>query len=97
MKGIGKLARDIDMTIPTGLGMEQFLNVIMDTQPVLIATIVNVILNTLLIPIWGLEEAAMTNAASTITRNMLLGIRVHRRLGIYPGAFGTFSFRRSES
>ncbi len=98
MKGIGELAKDIGAKVLTGLDVGQFVNVaagsvglilIMtghedDTfKGLVVATIANVILNALLIPIWGLEGAAAANAVSMIIWNILLGIRVHRRLGIY--------------
>ena len=104
MKSIGKLAKDIGTRTLTILSVGQFMNVVAvsvglilimtghedDTfEGLAIVTIANVILNVLLIPIWGLKGAAVANAVSTIIWNILLGMRVvHRRLGIYPSTFG---------
>jgi len=57
------------------------------------AAVINVTLSVLLIPICGLEGAAVASAVSTATWNILLTIQVYRNLGIYPSALG-FSRRQ---
>lgn len=59
-----------------------------------ICALLNVILNALLIPLWGLNGAAIATTSSTITWNLLLAIWVYRRLGIYPTALGRIRLRR---
>ena len=49
---------------------------------VAISAVINVILNSLLIPQWGVEGAATATAISTIIWNVLLVIFVRQRLGI---------------
>ncbi len=61
-----------------------------------VATIANIILNIFLIPFWGLEGAAIASGVSMIIWNILLGIRVHRKLDISPSAIGVFSYRRDQ-
>ncbi|HEX9703637.1 MAG TPA: polysaccharide biosynthesis C-terminal domain-containing protein, partial [Gemmatimonadales bacterium] len=46
------------------------------------ASIVNMILSALLIPMWGIEGAAVASATSVIARNITLAIRVRNRLGL---------------
>jgi len=53
-----------------------------------IAATVNVILNAILIPKWNLEGAAIATSSSMILWNVLLAIRVYRRLGINSTALG---------
>lgn len=53
-----------------------------------IAALVNVLLNATLIPVWGIEGAAVANAVSTIAWNILLMAWAYRRLGICTNAFG---------
>ncbi len=50
--------------------------------------LLNVVLNLALIPIWGLEGAAIATAASLIIWNLLFVILVYRRLGIHASALG---------
>jgi O-antigen/teichoic acid export membrane protein len=56
---------------------------------VALSALVNVALNALLIPRWGMNGAAAASAASLITWNVLLAILVHRRLGLHSTALGT--------
>ncbi len=53
-----------------------------------LSTVVNVLLNALLIPVWAIEGAAMATSAALILWNVLLMILVYRRLGINPTALG---------
>ncbi len=53
-----------------------------------ISTVLNVGLNTLLIPGWGIKGAAMATSSSMILWNFLLAVRVYKRLGIDPTALG---------
>lgn len=52
------------------------------------STILNVILNALLIPRWGIEGAAIATASSTILLNVENTIWVRKKLGIHCTAFG---------
>lgn len=53
-----------------------------------IGTAVNGVLNVLLIPLWGIEGAAVAVATSLITWNLVLAGFVRRRLGISSTALG---------
>lgn len=59
-----------------------------------ISAVLNVILNALLIPRWGIEGAAVATASSMILWNLLLSIWVYKRLGIHSTALGKVSLRR---
>ncbi len=52
-----------------------------------IAVAVNLALNLALIPVWGVNGAALGAAANTILWNALLAFRVYRKLGIRPTMF----------
>ena len=52
------------------------------------STILNVVLNALLIPKWGLEGAAIATASSTILLNLENTIWARKKLGIHCTAFG---------
>ncbi len=58
-----------------------------------IAAVMNVALNALLIPVWGIEGAAIATAISVATWNILLAVWVYQRLGIYTTAAGSFGLR----
>jgi len=60
-----------------------------------ISASLNVVLNAILIPLWGLEGAATATTTSMIVWNILLAIWVYKRLGIHSTAFGKISLRRS--
>ena len=60
-----------------------------------IAAAVNVTLNVLLIPLWGIEGAAIATAISLMTWNILLAVWVYRRLGIYTTAAGSLGLRNT--
>jgi len=53
-----------------------------------IAALTDVVLSALLIPIWGMNGAAIANAVSMTTWNILLVIWVYNKLGIHPTALG---------
>ncbi len=53
-----------------------------------IAVAVNVAVNLALIPVWGVDGAAVGAAANIVLWNTLLAIRVFRKLGIRPTAAG---------
>lgn len=55
-----------------------------------ISAALNVILNALLIPKWGVAGAAIATASSMITWNILLGIWVYKTLGIHSTVLGEF-------
>jgi len=55
---------------------------------VAIAAVVNVALNAILIPLWGMNGAATATATSLVVWNLILAVQVVRRLGIYPTALG---------
>lgn len=52
------------------------------------STLLNVLLNLLLIPRWGIEGAAYASTASTIMRNTVAAAFAYRRLGISSTALG---------
>ena len=53
-----------------------------------VSAVVNVVLNAVLIPQFGVVGAAVATATSTILWNVLLIIEVYRKLGIDSTAFG---------
>jgi O-antigen/teichoic acid export membrane protein len=58
-----------------------------------ISTTMNLVLNALFIPKFGIEGAATATAISMIAWNIILSIQVYRRLGIYATALGKLSFK----
>lgn len=59
-----------------------------------VAAVVNVILNAVLIPLYGAIGAAIATATSTVIWNAILIVEVYRRLGIASTAFGGLTWRR---
>jgi O-antigen/teichoic acid export membrane protein len=55
-----------------------------------IGAVLNVILNALLIPKYGIEGAAVATATSTVVWSMLMAWLVYKRTGIYSTVFGAF-------
>lgn len=53
-----------------------------------IASLLNLLLNLALVPIWDIEGAAVANAASMSVWNILLAGWVHKRLGLCPSIIG---------
>jgi O-antigen/teichoic acid export membrane protein len=51
----------------------------------LFSALANVILNFALIPLFGISGAATATATSILIRNVIMGVQVHRRLGLVPG------------
>lgn len=58
-----------------------------------ISAILNIVLNAILIPLWGLEGAAVATASSMMVWNLLLAVQVYRRLGIHTTALGKIGSR----
>jgi O-antigen/teichoic acid export membrane protein len=50
--------------------------------------LLNVVLNALFIPRWGIEGAAIATAITAVLRNALLVFRSYTRIGIHTTAFG---------
>jgi O-antigen/teichoic acid export membrane protein len=57
--------------------------------------VLNIILNGLLIPVWGLEGAALATAVSKILWTLLMTMRVYQKLGIHPTILGRTGLRSS--
>ncbi len=57
---------------------------------VFIGAILNIILNAVLIPIWGINGAAVATAISTIVWNLILSFYVRKRLTISPNIIYDF-------
>jgi len=51
------------------------------------SAILNIVLNTVLIPAYGLTGAAIATVIATVVRTLLLSLVVHRNLGLNPTAF----------
>lgn len=62
-----------------------------------LGAIVNVIGNAVMIPLYGINGAAVATGLSTVVWNVALGILVYRRLGINPTMFGRLRGRRQEA
>ena len=58
------------------------------------STVVNIFLNLLLIPRWGIEGAAVASTASVIMRNAVAAVLAFRRTGIYSTALGPLGRKR---
>ena len=58
-----------------------------------ISTALNLLLSLLLVPVAGIEGAAIASMSSLIGWNLLLAVFVHRRLGITSGIFGDLGGR----
>jgi O-antigen/teichoic acid export membrane protein len=58
-----------------------------------IAALLNIILNAVFIPFWGVEGASAATAISLVTWNVILAVLVHRRLGLHSGAWGQVTRR----
>ncbi len=59
-----------------------------------IGAVINVGLNATLIPIFGLEGAAVATMSSLVVSNLITAVWVYRKLGIYPGILGRGLFGR---
>jgi O-antigen/teichoic acid export membrane protein len=62
---------------------------------VLVATVLNVVLNLVLIPRFGIEGAAVATLISTVTWNVLLWWSVRRQLGLDSSVLGLWTWRRA--
>ena len=85
--GAGSVNEILNMTgneMDTALGMT-------------IGAVTNVLLNVMLIPKWGIEGAALATGISLIVWNLILIIRVQKRLGIDSTALGISRVRRTNS
>ncbi len=60
-----------------------------------ISAVLNVILNALLIPKWGIAGAAIATASSMITWNILLAVWVYKTIGIHSTALGIIALRKN--
>lgn len=58
-----------------------------------LSAVMSVALNALLIPQWSTEGAALATALCMAFWNLLLAVRVRKRLGIYPTALGRIPIR----
>lgn len=58
-------------------------------QGVAISAIINIILNSLFIPIWGIEGAAIATITSLLIWNLLLSYKVLKHTGLHASALGT--------
>jgi len=61
------------------------------------SAIVNIVLNAILIPLWGLNGAAIATTSSMVLWNILLAIWVYKRIGIHSTALGEICFFRKIS
>lgn len=59
-----------------------------------ISAVLNVILNLILIPKWGMAGAATATATSMVLWNVLLAVSVYRSIGIHSTALGEIKFGR---
>jgi len=62
-----------------------------------IAAAVNMALNVILIPLWGIEGAAIATATSLIIWNIILLMRVREKLGLNSTALGKISKKENTS
>ena len=57
--------------------------------------VLSVVLNGALIPIWGVEGAAIAASASMMAQNLFMVLLVHRRIGIHSTALGRISLKNN--
>jgi O-antigen/teichoic acid export membrane protein len=60
-----------------------------------VSAVLNLILNAILIPGWGMEGAAVATAASTVVWNILMAIALYQRSGIHSTILGKLGLRWS--
>jgi O-antigen/teichoic acid export membrane protein len=58
------------------------------TKAIVAGTLINFVLNLILIPKWGIEGAALATGASIIVMSSLLTFTAYKKLGIYSSAAG---------
>jgi O-antigen/teichoic acid export membrane protein len=81
--GTGQLINASVGSVGTFLSMTGHEN---DTlRAIAVAAVANVILNGLLIPLYGLAGAAIATMSATILWNAMMALSVHKRLGLVPG------------
>lgn len=76
--GVGSVGLVLNMT-----GNEKF-----TALGVGLGAVLNITLNAVLIPLYGIEGAAIATATSLIAWNLMLWVLVRRRTGLRPSAFG---------
>lgn len=64
-------------------------------RAVMIGAVLNVILNLVLIPLWGINGAALSGTLTLMLWNLVMWRAVHRHLGIESMAFNLFSTKKS--
>ncbi|NJN67447.1 MAG: oligosaccharide flippase family protein [Chloroflexaceae bacterium] len=57
-----------------------------------VGLLLNIVLNVLLIPLWGIVGAALAASVSTVGWNMALAAMIPKRLGIHSTVLGTWRF-----
>lgn len=90
---LGQLVNSIVGSVGTLLNMtghEQY-----TARGVAVAAVGNIVLNLLLIPLWGIRGAAFASAITLAVWNILLWLDVRRQLGINSMAFGTIQQKNS--
>lgn len=60
-----------------------------------LSALITILLNLVLIPLWGLEGTAVATASTTVLWNVLMVMLLHKRLGIHCTALGRISFRQA--
>ncbi len=60
-----------------------------------LSAIITILLNLVLIPLWGLEGTAIATASTTILWNILMAVLLYKRLGIHCTALGRISLRHA--
>jgi O-antigen/teichoic acid export membrane protein len=59
-----------------------------------ISAVLNIVLNSVLIPLMGINGAAIATTVSLVVWNVILGVMVHRRLGVHTTALGVLGRRQ---
>jgi O-antigen/teichoic acid export membrane protein len=91
---LGQLVNSITGSVGILLNMTGFEQ---DTaRGVAVAAVGNIVLNLILIPLWGINGAALSSAITLTLWNVLLWIAVRRRLGINSMAFNFFGRLKDE-
>ena len=81
--GVGQLVNASVGSVGTFLSMTRHEN---DTlRAIVVAAIVNVVLNGVMIPLYGMVGAAVATMSSTVLWNIMMSVSVYKRLGLVPG------------
>ena len=60
-----------------------------------LSAVLNIVLNAIMIPLWGLEGAAIATAISTVSLAIVMSVWVYKKLSIRTTILGTMNRPKS--